>query len=167
MWRVDLYRTLDVLESAKEERNKGLQQLDAILLKYVADLRGMEVRSGVDRVQCRQFIEEAADLSKHIRQSMTQYDFEWDIAPQGLETTQAVTADQLKQVKIIDSRTGSLLRSSASPIAGPDGRVGELLFVVYPAFVRRATESSQKIVLTRATVVVKFDQPVPRKGKSN
>ena len=167
MWRVDMQRALGVLDSAQINCNAKLQWIEEGVMNCLAAIRDMECSGGAEQMQCRQFVNEAADLAKNIRQSMAQYDFEYDITPGLSNEDVALAANDLKKYKIIDSRTGSLLRSSASPIAGPDGRVGEALFVVHPAFVRNATDSSQKIVLVKSTIVARFDEPVPARGMRN
>lgn len=128
----------------------------------------MELQGSVEASQCRQFVQEAADLADNIRQSLELYDFEYPLQTSH-GTQKILRLDDLKLYQVVDIGTGAPLRSTASPIPGPDGRVAEVLLVVHPAFVRKATESRSKIVLVKPKIVARFDRPVPRgaKGKAS
>ena len=134
-------------------------------MSLLKQLKGTDCQDGADHDQCHQIVAEAADLDNNFRLSAADYRFHFHYGYGATSDDQVLKAENLKESKIIDCKTGAPLRSSAKPIAGGDGRVGEVLFVVHPAFIRKSSESSQKIVLVKPTIVVKFDQPVPRGGK--
>lgn len=164
-WRVDLQRSLNVLDPIREIRDQEVQKIEETIMKCLVDLRRMDFQGGIEQGQCRQFVQDAADLANNIRQSTNQYEFDFDSAIRGSQGDGGFKQEDLKKYKIVDSMTGYLLRSSARPVTAPDGRVGKVIFVVHPAFVRKSTTSSQEIVLVKATIVVKFDHPIPRQGR--
>lgn len=167
MWRVDLVRTLNILDPAKDAQKAEILSIAASMIRCLGDLRTMECQGGADQNQCHQIVSEAAALANNVGQSMERYAFEFDFMPKDEPEKAVLKIEDLRKYKIIDSRNGMALRSSALPVAGPDGRVGKALFVVFPAFVRNSTKSGQKLVLAKSTIVVKFDQPVPSRGKKS
>ncbi|KIY00569.1 uncharacterized protein Z520_03232 [Fonsecaea multimorphosa CBS 102226] len=161
MWAVDLQRAFNTNERFKEQRQKKLSEIEAVIMHCPMLLKemGLHGRSN-DPVICREIVKEAADLANNIRQSMAEYAFDFRVG------SAVLFEEKVKNFTVIDCGTGSTLSSSAVPIPGPDGRVGEILFLVYPAFVRKSTGSSKEIVLVKPTILVKFDQPVPRGKRS-
>jgi hypothetical protein len=125
----------------------------------------MQYETENEQKQCREIVNEAAALANHIRESTAEYDFEFDFSLFEEPKQMEVNLEDLKNYKIVDSSTGALIRSSAIPRAEKDGRVGEVLFVVWPAFVRRARKSAEMIRLVKSTIVVRFDHPIARGGK--
>ena len=166
MWRVDLQRTLSVLDSIKPDFEEELQAIETMIMRCLVDLKDMDYQGGTEQSQCHQFVRAAADLASNMRQSMALYDFEFEFEPSFGVENKVLKLDDLKKHKVVDSRTGSQLRSSATPVQGLNSRVGEVLFVVHPAFVRKATDTSQKIVLAKSTIMVRFDRPVPQGGRT-
>lgn len=136
------------------------------MIKCLDGIREMECQGASEETECQQIVLEAAELARTIREATGDYDFRFDFMPSDRPEEKVMRIEDLKKFKVIDSRTGSPLRSSAVPIAGSGGRVGEALFVVHPAFVRKATRTSQEIILAKATIVVKFDNPIPRGGRT-
>ncbi|KIW81061.1 hypothetical protein Z517_04084 [Fonsecaea pedrosoi CBS 271.37] len=161
MWRIDLQRSLNTDKQLKQLREARLNQIEEHLTEGAAVLKEMGQHGcSSEPSLCRQIVQEAGDLAENIRHSMSQFDFEFEL------DHPVIKAEQVKDFTIIDSRTGSILSSSAIPVVGSAGRVGEFQVLVYPAFVRRSTESRKKIVLVKPTIVVEFDQPV-RRGKKD
>ncbi|OQU95465.1 hypothetical protein CLAIMM_01667 [Cladophialophora immunda] len=160
MWRVDLQRSLNVNEGFKDLREERLSEIESDIMHCPMLLkeRGL-LDCSKDPMACRQIVKEAADLANNIRQSTAEYEFDFTVDSQLIE-------EKVKDFMIIDCDTGSTLGYSAVPVAGPGGRVGHVLFLVYPAFVRKSADSSKRIVLVKPTIVVKFDQPVRRGKKS-
>lgn len=76
-----------------------------------------------------------------------------------------IKIEDLRKYKVVESRTDSALSSSATPVASPDGRIGEALFVVHLVLLRTWVGAEQKIVLAKSTIVVKFDHEVVRGGR--
>ncbi|OAP59952.1 hypothetical protein AYL99_04954 [Fonsecaea erecta] len=141
-------------------REKRLSEIGEYIMRCPQLLKGKGFHgcSGNPSL-CHQIVQEVGDLANNIRQSMAEYEFV-------VVDPREIKGAEVKYFTVIDSRTGFALSSSAVPIAGPGGRVGSIWFQIYPAFVRKATESSKRIVLVKPTVVVKFDHPVPRGKKS-
>ncbi|KAI1618642.1 hypothetical protein EDD37DRAFT_677723 [Exophiala viscosa] len=164
-WRVDLYRTLSSLESAKKYRENALRFASTTIQTSFKAVRSMDMDTRTGKSTCNHLVADTADLAGHIRQSMTMYDFGDD----PYEITKAVNGvlklENWKNFKIIDSRTGQALRSSAVPVADENGRVGKILFVVHPAFIRKPTKTAAAIILVKPTIAVKFDHAIPRGGK--
>ncbi|OAL39379.1 hypothetical protein AYO20_01249 [Fonsecaea nubica] len=161
MWRIDLQRSLNTDKQLKQLREARLNQIEEHLTQGAAVLKEMGYHGcSSEPSLCRQIVQEAGDLAQNIRHSMSQFVFEFEL------DHPVIKAEQVKDFTIIDSRTGSILSSSAIPVVGSAGRVGEVQFLVYPAFVRRSMESRKKIVLVKPTIVVQFDYPV-RRGKKN
>ncbi|KAJ9606960.1 hypothetical protein H2200_008971 [Cladophialophora chaetospira] len=166
LWRVDMQRTLSTLESAKKRYEEELGTIVSSMTKCLDATREMECQGGSEMTECRQIVLGAADLARNIREAAGNYDFRFDFMPENEPEERVLGIEDLKKYKVVDSMTGSPLRSSAVPITSQGGRVAEVLFVVHPAFVKMATRSSQEVVLVKATIVVKFDHPVPRGGKT-
>jgi len=149
-----MYRTLRVLGPLNEACEAALRDCEALVNNSVTT-RGVNN----NQLEHPQFVREAAELAISIRESTLIYHFE-ALCDKTATEGRVFFLDDLKKYIIIDSKTGSALRPSAVPIAGPGGRVGEFLFTVRPALMRQATGPKEKIVLVKATVVVKFDHPV-------
>ncbi|EXJ69043.1 uncharacterized protein A1O5_07978 [Cladophialophora psammophila CBS 110553] len=162
MWRVDLQRTLHADEQSKRLRENELREIEATIMRCLQLLKGtgLRVRSR-DLSLCSRFVQEAGSLAENIRESMAEYELDYNYGPL------VINEERFKDFTIVDSRTGCPLRSTAVPVAGPSRRVGEVLFTVYLAFVRKSSDSSKKIVLVKSTMVVEFGHPVPRGRKSH
>ncbi len=156
-----MQRTLRLLDPLKERYEAELHKISVPILNCIAH---PETREG--QVQRHPLVLEAAELATDIKESMLIYGFEDSLEPPNGNGVRVITIHDLKNCIVIDSRTGQALYSSANPVTGPGGRVGEVLFCLFPAFVRISADGNKKIVLVKATVVVKFDQPVPRAKKN-
>jgi hypothetical protein len=76
--------------------------------------------------------------------------------------------DNTDESTIINSSTGALIPTPAKVETERTGRVGDIVFVVFPAFIKQALEKEKENMLVQPAVVAKFDHPVRRaeKGKS-
>ncbi|OAL18965.1 hypothetical protein AYO22_10294 [Fonsecaea multimorphosa] len=119
MWAVDLQRAFNTNERFKEQRQKKLSEIEAVIMHCPMLLKemGLHGRSN-DPVICREIVKEAADLANNIRQSMAEYAFDFRVG------SAVLFEEKVKNFTVIDCGTGSTLSSSAVPIPGPDGRVG-------------------------------------------
>ncbi|KAK4937982.1 hypothetical protein LTR10_021471 [Elasticomyces elasticus] len=166
-WRVDLYKTLSSLESAKQARECALRVAATTIRSSFMSVRSMDVDTRPGAGTCDRIVADAADLAGNVRQTIAMYEFDPDPWASAQVEIGVLKLEDWKKYKIIDSRTGQAVRSSAIPTADGNGRVGEILFVVHPAFVRKPTKTAAAIILVKPTIAVKFDHAIPRGGKRN
>jgi hypothetical protein len=117
--------------------------------------------------KAKQFVTEATELAKAIRETWKLYEFRTELDTSIENANCRVKSGDLERYEVIDSQTGAPLASSSAPIADEDGNVGRVLMVQFPGFVRKGMDASEDLILIKPTIVVKFDQPVPRKRKRN
>ncbi|KAJ9499740.1 hypothetical protein LTR99_000371 [Exophiala xenobiotica] len=164
-WRVDMYRALESLDSERANREGYLHAFSTALLEVMAILSPDTARSREVQAACTDFVSDAALLADKIRLCTNEYEtvfpFSYNEAPE----QRVIYEHGLEEHDIIDGVTGMKLRHASKPIAASDGRVGEMVCVVYPGFVRKASNSKARAQLCKATVVVAFDHAVPRVGK--
>ncbi|KAK5056032.1 hypothetical protein LTR84_012583 [Exophiala bonariae] len=160
-WRADLQRVLDLFSTAAGNKLKALNDWQLRILQSV-ELVGMSDEAVDDiRLDCQAFILEAAMLAEGMYFSTSSYGFRTPAL--GIGTP--LSAQDLKKFNVIDGSTGALLRPKRSPIEDRNGRVGEMGFAVFPAFHRHREGSMSSVELCKATIVVRFDLPVPPVGK--
>ena len=150
------------------EENQDLLQ-ECLVNTIVSELgraRSMDYEGEVERIQCKQFVLDAVALAGNIRQSISHYKFENMLGSDLEHESVVLKMANFNRYTIIDSMTGARLRASAEPKADENGRIGEVLCIVYPAFVRKATLAAEKVVLVKPTIVVKFDQKIARRGRA-
>nr|KAK5442175.1 hypothetical protein LTR18_006028 [Exophiala xenobiotica] len=164
-WRVDMYRALESLDSVRANREGYLHAFSTALLEVMAILSPDTARSREVQAACTDFVSDAALLADKVRLCTNEYEtvfpFSYNEAPE----QRVIYEHGLEEHDIIDGATGMKLRHASKPIAASDGRVGEMVCVVYPGFVRKASNSKARALLCKATVVVAFDHAVPRVGK--
>ena len=165
MWRLDLQRALNITEPSTAAYQESMNRIQQDILTCIVGTRHKSQQDGVEESQCHQLVSEAATLANNIRLSLSLYSFEPESGPIKDAADQVLRLDNIKYFRIVDSRTGSALSSSAAPIADGHGRVGKVVCVVFPGFRRKSTAAGETIALAKPTIVVKFDHPVPRSGK--
>ncbi len=164
-WRVDTYRALESIDNVRASREKYLHGFSTALLNAMAILNPVTARIREVQEACLDFVSDAELLADKIRLCTNEYEtvfpFSYNEAPE----QRVMYEGNLDEYDIIDGATGTKLRQATKPIAASDGRVGEMVCVVYPAFVRKASNSKARTQLCKATIVVAFDCAIPRGGK--
>lgn len=163
---MDLHRALNVYCGRQSKLPRPLEAchntiLEALEMIGVSDEAVDDIRRG-----CESFLLEAMKLAEGMSLSMGDYIFGSAIANDAPAEDRIMFADGLKNYNVIDSRTVACLRSKSKPIADPNGKVGEMIFNVFPSIHRRDKATNHYTVLCKATVVVQFDHPIPSMGKT-
>jgi len=114
---------------------------------------------------CEEFLLEASKLAEGISLSTKHYTFTEAFVDDAPAEGRVMLEKDLKDYNVIDSRTGAGLRSKSKPIADSNGKVGEVIFNVFPSFNCRENITRDETVLSKATIVVQFDKPIPTLGK--
>ncbi len=160
-----MQRALNTLDPAIAAQNAAIDRITSHTLACFDSLRPLEHQAQIAHKECRGIVADVGELGSSIRQSIDTYEFERPFDFAGPVEKRALQVGDLQKYKVMDERTGSMLPSSVTPRTGPDGRVGEVIFVVHPEFIRISGKTQEKIILAKSTIVVKFDQEVPRRGQ--
>lgn len=160
-WKVDLQRALKVFCDARGDSSKAMKvQRGRILRSLEVVGTSDEPTQSIDD-ECYALLQESHKFAEGIRLSTSSYGFRMPS-----ETDHSIMlAKHLTNYNVVDSRTGATLRPQSKPIEDRDGRVGEVVCDVFPAFFRRKDASCDEVELCKGTLVVHFDHPVPPVGR--
>jgi hypothetical protein len=156
MWRVDLHRALasmDVHTSVKDE------QVNEVAEHLVDWMERHTHMKNLDKEVCLKVVNEVFLFSQQIRLASELYELSY--FGEGLP----LFADQLDQYHIIDLGTGMPLPRASTVTPDSQGRVGRIIWTVFPSLVRQSQDGNGPLVLEKATVVVEFEQEVRKKPK--
>lgn len=106
---------------------------------------------------------EAETLSVDIRTAHGSYFFDYEFVPNVSDNERILFAKDVAKYHIIDVATGQNHLSSASVRQNNIGRVGLKLCTIHPAL-RKYGKNREVITVEKATVLVRFDHPVVRRG---
>jgi len=117
----------------------------------------------------------AIELSSTIRRSPVQYFFLYPhvqggsprVRPplQPKKKPRAINETELEQVNLLDVESRKTLIGTQTLAATKDGSVGDEIFLIHPALVRRKGEG-EKVILRKPLELVKLVTPLPRKKKT-
>lgn len=165
MWRVDLHRALGASEQVKGWEGVGLNETQRILLSALKPIMQTDQISTSDESSAREIIESASDLATNLNLAVDEYNFDAVYDARKMPEVMRLAGEALTRFHVIDSRTGLPLRSSAKIAPAYDGKVGELVFFVFPGLGRIGTETKAAVRLCKPTIVVRFDNEVLGAGK--
>jgi hypothetical protein len=126
-----------------------------------------EVETADTRRRVTEIVDNAAQLAGDIRHSRGIYDNGMVLNSNWVPGRRILHLDNMYEYTIIDSSTGAPITTPAKVEADRTERVSDIPFVVFPAFIKQASEKEENM-LVKPTVVVKFDHPVRKaeKGKA-
>lgn len=171
MWRVDLHRALGASEQVKAWQGDGLNESQRILLSALKPIMQTDQISESDESSAREIIKATSELATNLNLAGDDYQFPTVYNSRNMPEVMRLSEEALTRFHVIDSRTGLPLRSSAKIVPASDGRVGEIVFLVFPGLDRIGTKTKAAATLCKPTIVVKFDNEVlgagKRKGSDN
>ena len=123
-----------------------------------------EMRTRTHPSACKNVVVEAAELAKNIRLSVASCWFVFEFPAKDPPNGRILFSADLEDYIVINLATGQPIRGVQTIIAGPDGRVGEVLCCIHPALKRKGGKNGKDIVVAKATILVKFDYAPAKRG---
>jgi hypothetical protein len=110
-------------------------------------------------------MEETSRLATDIRLSPKIYWFQFPFQPIEKSELRKLHSADLDRFDVLDQASGMLLKPAHVFKEAADGTIGEILCVIFPAFVRKTKENRPDIVLVKATILAGLHAPVQRAGR--
>ena len=165
MWRVDMHRSLQTLETVTKKRRQAMWAMRDELLGCVQYLLPTQSVSSDDIELVQSILTDTWDLAKDIRLSTGSYHWVIDVTPTHSFDKRIMRYDELKKCAVIDVSTGQPARNSSIQRLGPEAKVGEKLCTVRPALFRKGREAETDLLLVKSTIIVRFDEGIRQDKK--
>lgn len=153
MWRVDTYRAVSIMPEVIDEQKvlKG-KYINALLdcIKAIAP-------DAIDepcRKASQQAVEEAVSLAHEIQ--LTTATYGWVSMEEPEREPMPLHGRELQNYKLVDIKTGLMLKRSSIKEHTEDAVIGEKLSCVFPALVREIPKEDKELTLAKETILVQI-----------
>ena len=165
MWSTDVQRALGRFNDLPAARSKYIANTSSVIGGIFFELMPGSTRNSFQLAECQEIVSEAADFGDNIRLSAAAYQFLYDFVPKSHPESRVLYLADFQKFKVIDQASGQPVRGSTIAVVDGRARVGEKLCVIHPALIRQGRGGDKDVLLVKATILVKLDRPVVRKGK--
>lgn len=161
-----MFRAGHIVNEGRQCCQDALGEICGMILNTAAIVGRSDQPATEFREDCQRLVNDTAALARSVRLSTSSYAYDFGLARGEIVADRAMYATEMSHYHVIDAATGYAVRAGSMPLADDRGRVGEKICCVYPALVRLASEMGPELVLCKATILVHFYQPIPRKSRS-
>ncbi len=165
VWRSEAYRALFQIPEYVTMHQNGLKNCTRVMEEIFARLSGVVTDEGFDCKGLQDITTTAAKLASKIATASDRYSMKYSFRPSHSTEARQLYTNMLGDYSLIDIETGQTVTSAFTITSRKDGRVGEMLAVILPAL-ERVQEDVMAVIVVKSTILVRFDQPVQRKGRA-
>ena len=113
-----------------------------------------------------QIIQPSLHLANTLRLSSSDYRLLFRPFARDSEHARTAYQHEVAHSSMMDVATHKMIRADSAVKAAEDGRIGEEVLVVCPALVRALRDGKGRVVVCKATVLVKLDEPMGKRARS-
>lgn len=163
MWRVDTYRALRTMPQVTEKSEVLKEDYVNTILGFLKAIDPAAVERAW-REACQQAVEASVNLAHEMLLSTAKYRWLYMGVP-GLGCT-PLYGRELQDFKLVDIKTGRMLKGSATKDHTDETIICEKLSTVFPGLVRDTAREGRELVIVKETILVQiYDEFRQKKQK--